>query len=88
VAPDVSEVSLIAGFEGVSQNQQEGSEPGRSRSRRLAKHISLEEQRQPPSPTPTAQQDWDAMALQMQKLQVALNHIATVADAVSLTQTH
>ena len=57
------------GFDGVSQNQQEVSEPGKGRSRRLVKHISLE-QHHPAPPAPVAHQDWAALSLQMQKLQV------------------
>ena len=57
------------GFDGVSQNQQEVSEPGKGRSRRLVKHISLE-QHHPAPLAPVAHQDWATLSLQMQKLQV------------------
>ncbi len=59
----------------MSQNQAQACEPSKSRGRRLVKHTSLEErhqqQHQQASPASGAQQDWAAMTLQMQKLQVS-----------------
>ena len=59
----------IAGSEDNLQNE-EGS--SRKRGQQLTKHISLEQPRQPMSPSPSAAPDWVAMSLQLQRLQVPL----------------